>query len=82
MTVVRSDNLSVSFGGTCVLKNVTLEFPNTGVVAQICPIGAGKSTLLHSMSGLASPSARACMLGALFRVGELVLATSPSGDYL
>lgn len=43
--------------GHPVLKNVTIEFPASGVVAIIGPSGTGKSTLIRCINRLVQPTA-------------------------
>ncbi|HVA15417.1 MAG TPA: ABC transporter ATP-binding protein [Stellaceae bacterium] len=51
------DNVSKSFGGLRVSRDVTLSLPVGARHALIGPNGAGKTTLVHMVSGLLRPSA-------------------------
>jgi branched-chain amino acid transport system ATP-binding protein len=48
-------NISAGYGGTTVLRNVSLRVPPRSVVALLGPNGAGKTTLLRVASGLLEP---------------------------
>jgi polar amino acid transport system ATP-binding protein len=52
MTMIRAENVSVSFGTLHVLKNVSLTVEQKEVVCIIGPSGAGKSTFLRSLNYL------------------------------
>jgi branched-chain amino acid transport system ATP-binding protein len=55
---VRLDlqGISAGYGGTNVLRDLSLTVPGGSVVALIGPNGAGKTTLLRVASGLLAPS--------------------------
>lgn len=48
--------LTVGYGTTSVLRDVTLVVPDGAVVALLGPNGAGKTTLLRTCSGLLTPT--------------------------
>ncbi len=54
--VIEIQNLSFSYNGHPVLKNVDLEVNEKGFVALIGPNGGGKTTLLKLMLGLLEPN--------------------------
>ena len=68
--VVRCENLSVRYGKTRALNDVTAVFPG-GAVGLLGPNGAGKSTLLKSLLGFLVPEK------GQMRVFDLSVATSP-----
>ncbi len=68
--VVQCQNLSVRFGKSWALKDVTASFP-AGAVGLLGPNGAGKSTLLKSLLGFIVPDQ-----GSM-KVIDLDVATSP-----
>jgi phosphate transport system ATP-binding protein len=45
-------NLSVSYGSTAALRNITVDIPDKRITAIIGPSGCGKSTLLRAMNRL------------------------------
>ena len=47
---VRMTDLSVGFGATTVLQDVTVDFPPNSVNALIGPTGCGKSTVLRTIN--------------------------------
>jgi len=48
-------DITAGYGDAVVLRNVTLEVPDSAVVALLGPNGAGKTTLLRTASGLIRP---------------------------
>jgi branched-chain amino acid transport system ATP-binding protein len=53
---LRVCNVSKSFGGLRVVRDVSLEVPLNGLVGMVGPNGAGKSTLFAVISGFLSAS--------------------------
>jgi len=51
------DNVSVAYGDTRVLKDVTLEVARGELVALLGSSGCGKTTLLRSIAGFVTPQA-------------------------
>jgi branched-chain amino acid transport system ATP-binding protein len=49
------DDLAVGYGGSDVLRGVSLTVPDGGITCVVGPNGAGKSTLLGAISGLLRP---------------------------
>ncbi|HOW82042.1 MAG TPA: phosphate ABC transporter ATP-binding protein [Spirochaetota bacterium] len=49
---LRTENLTVSYGGAEALKNINVEIPEKQITAIIGPSGCGKSTLLKSFNRL------------------------------
>src|SRR3954463_11538242 len=54
--VITLDNLSVTFGGRPILKNLNGELRGRSI-GLLGPNGAGKTTLIHTLLGFHSPSA-------------------------
>lgn len=52
MSIIKTENIDVSFGDLHVLKGVSLEVQPKEVVCIIGPSGAGKSTFLRTLNGL------------------------------
>jgi len=49
------DDLTVGYGGSDVLRGVSLDVTDGGITCVVGPNGAGKSTLLAAISGLLRP---------------------------
>jgi branched-chain amino acid transport system ATP-binding protein len=54
-TIIRVDNISLSFGGVNALSGVSLDLKQNEILAIIGPNGAGKTALLNSISGFYKP---------------------------
>ena len=61
--------VSSGYGGTTILREVSLTVPRSGVVALLGSNGAGKTTLLKTASGLIKPS----------RIRSVVVLPAPLG---
>ncbi|ESV54833.1 amino acid ABC transporter ATPase [Streptococcus agalactiae LMG 14747] len=55
MTMLRVDNLSISYGAIEAVKNVSFEVNQGEVVSLIGANGAGKTSILRTISGLVRP---------------------------
>jgi ABC-type branched-subunit amino acid transport system ATPase component len=62
MITVGCKGLQKSFGGTCALADVSLQFPPAAVTAIIGPNGAGKTTLLNVITGFVRPDQGQCFV--------------------
>lgn len=54
--MLKCDSLSVYYGKTCAVHDVTFSVPEGKIVALVGANGAGKSTTLKTISGLLRPS--------------------------
>lgn len=56
MSIIRLENVSVSFQNHEVLKEVTINIAEGEAIVVVGPSGEGKTTLLKTMCGLITPS--------------------------
>ena len=54
-SILRVENVNVSFGGLMALGQVSFEMPRGSITALIGPNGAGKTTLINVISGATQP---------------------------
>jgi NitT/TauT family transport system ATP-binding protein len=57
-TLVRVDDLSISFGDRQVIDGISLEVARGELLSMVGPSGCGKSTILNAISSLLPPEAR------------------------
>lgn len=55
--MIETRDVTVTYGGRAVLRNVTLTVPDGGHIALMGPSGCGKTTLLRVLAGLQTPDA-------------------------
>lgn len=53
--MIRIDRLTLSYGEKEVLREFSLDIPETGITALSGPSGCGKTTLLRCIAGLEQP---------------------------
>ncbi len=70
--ILRTDGLTMRFGGLVALNNVDLAVPRGQVRAIIGPNGAGKSTFFNCVTGVLRPTS-----GRIILDGEDVAGLSP-----
>ncbi len=68
--LLQTENVSASFSGNTVLKNVSLTVSPNDVVALIGPSGCGKSTFLRTLNRLHEEVPGACVSGRVVLEGE------------
>jgi len=71
--VLRTERLSVCYGGVHALEDVDLVVGEGELVGLIGPNGAGKTTLIDAVGGFASSGGRVTLLG------EDVSGSRPTG---
>ncbi len=62
MTVLRAENLSLSYDTIPIVHSLDLETPSGEITALIGPNGCGKSTLLRGLARLLKPKAGSVLL--------------------
>ena len=55
--MIEARDLTVTYDGRAVLRDVTLTVPDGGHIALMGPSGCGKTTLLRVLAGLQAPDA-------------------------
>ncbi len=71
-TMLKIDELKVSYGGIEAVKGITFEVPERQIVTLIGANGAGKSTTLRTIAGLVKPAH-----GRIHLQGEDITGLSP-----
>jgi branched-chain amino acid transport system ATP-binding protein len=56
MSVLKTDNITIKFGGLTAVKNFDLELNKNEIVAVIGPNGAGKTTVFNMVTGVYRPT--------------------------
>lgn len=51
-SIVKTENLNMSYGKTVALKDINLEIPTNSFIGLLGPNGSGKTTLLKVLAGL------------------------------
>ncbi len=67
--MLKLSNISVSYDGSRILRNVSLEVPERSLVCLMGRNGVGKTTTLKSIVGLVKPDAGSVQLGLAELVG-------------
>ena len=69
-THISVKDLSVSYGGQKILKNISIDIPDKKITAIIGPSGCGKTTLLKSFNRLLDLQENVRVSGEVFVDGE------------
>jgi branched-chain amino acid transport system ATP-binding protein len=72
MSLLKVDDLSISFGGIQALADIAFELTHEEILAVIGPNGSGKTTLFNCISGVYRPEA-----GEILFQGGSLLGLSP-----
>ncbi|RQD76797.1 MAG: phosphate ABC transporter ATP-binding protein [Candidatus Syntrophonatronum acetioxidans] len=78
--VMELKNVSIAYGSTQVLHNISLEFPQKRITALLGPSGCGKTTLLKALNRLLEEETEGKVKGEIFFQGKNIQEI-PS-DYL
>jgi len=70
--ILKTENLTISFGGIRALNNVNFEVEKGSIYSIIGPNGAGKTTIFNCISGIYQPSS-----GKIFFKGEDITHLKP-----
>ena len=76
---LRLDGITAGYGGTTVLRDLSLTVPTGKVVALLGPNGAGKTTLLRVARGQLRPDAGRVTLDGIDRTGAPSEAFAAAG---
>lgn len=82
-TVLALRQFSASFADKPILRNISLDVPETGTVLLMGPVGSGKSTLLRTLAGINRASQSLTTSGNVSYCGDTLIADNgafnPSG---
>lgn len=73
-TVIRAEQVTISYADFAAVKDVTLDIPDRQVTAIIGPSGCGKSTLLRAMNRMNDFIPAMSLRGSLLYRGEDIYA--------
>ena len=54
--VLHVENVTMQFGGVVAVNNLSLDIPESKIVALIGPNGAGKTTAFNCITGVYEPT--------------------------
>lgn len=56
MTILRTESITMQFGGLTAVSELSLDIPLKGIVGLIGPNGAGKTTVFNMITGVYTPT--------------------------
>jgi branched-chain amino acid transport system ATP-binding protein len=56
MSILRTDSITMQFGGLTAVSELNMEIPKGGIVGLIGPNGAGKTTVFNMITGVYRPT--------------------------
>ena len=56
MSILRTDSITMKFGGLTAVSELSLNIPTNGIVGLIGPNGAGKTTIFNMITGVYTPT--------------------------
>lgn len=72
MSMLKTDNITIQFGGLTAVRNFNLELDKNEIVAVIGPNGAGKTTIFNMITGVYKPTS-----GKIFFKDNNITGTRP-----
>lgn len=69
-TALSLEGVTAGYGGTIVLRDVSLDVPSGSIVALLGPNGAGKTTLMRAAAGLLKATRGSISLGGEVVTGQ------------
>ncbi|MCL4512997.1 MAG: phosphate ABC transporter ATP-binding protein PstB [Candidatus Eremiobacteraeota bacterium] len=75
--ILEIKNLSASFSGSLILKNITLSFPRNKLTAIMGPSGCGKTTLVRCINRMHELVPSATVSGSVLLNGEDIYHLNP-----
>ena len=79
MAILRTEDLTKSYGGRTVVRGVNLEISSGEVVGLLGPNGAGKTTTFSMVVGLASPDSGRVLLDGADITGDAMYVRARRG---
>ena len=77
---LRLEQFGVAYGGRVALVDVTLSWPDRGVIAVVGPGSSGKSTLVRTLCGINASIANLKTWGRAWYRGVALELTNPAAD--
>lgn len=70
MSILKTDNITMKFGGITAVKDFKMELAQGEIVALIGPNGAGKTTAFNMITGVYKPTLGSVILGGANITGK------------